>query len=72
MNRLVCAWCKRELRAGSLPISHGICPSCQTAQLADLEQAQVPPHTARDNVLVLLGIMLPAAILVGLVLTGAC
>ena len=26
--RVVCAWCGCELRDGSEPVSHGICPSC--------------------------------------------
>jgi hypothetical protein len=28
---LICAWCKRVMRAGDpeLPISHGMCPACR-------------------------------------------
>lgn len=26
--RVVCAWCKRVIREGSEPVSHGICSSC--------------------------------------------
>lgn len=27
----VCAWCKKVTREGSLPATHGICPSCLAA-----------------------------------------
>ena len=25
---VICSWCGKLLRKGTLPISHGICPSC--------------------------------------------
>jgi CRISPR/Cas system-associated protein Cas10 (large subunit of type III CRISPR-Cas system) len=29
LMRIVCAWCKREVRAGAEPTSHGICDACK-------------------------------------------
>ena len=29
LPRLMCAWCQVELRPGSEPTSHGICPDCE-------------------------------------------
>jgi len=29
--RLICAWCKRVMREGPEPTSHGICPACAEA-----------------------------------------
>jgi hypothetical protein len=31
--KLICGWCKRVLREGRLPISHGICETCRTRVL---------------------------------------
>jgi hypothetical protein len=28
MNRLACAWCGKEIKAGVEPTSHGICERC--------------------------------------------
>ena len=28
VNRVQCSWCKKILRDGCEPISHGICPEC--------------------------------------------
>lgn len=33
---VVCAWCDRVLTPGGKMISHGICPSCAAAYLAQL------------------------------------
>ncbi len=27
--KILCAWCGAVIRDGSLPVSHGICPSCE-------------------------------------------
>ena len=34
MNRLICSWCQRLLREGTLPPSHGICPTCKEQVMA--------------------------------------
>lgn len=39
-GRKVCSWCRRILRAGSEPTSHGICPMC-------VEQVTVAPVDPR-------------------------
>ncbi len=28
LSKVICAWCDRVLRQGSLPVSHGLCASC--------------------------------------------
>lgn len=33
--RQECAWCRKELRAGVEPTSHGICTECSVAVLAE-------------------------------------
>lgn len=33
--KLICAWCQRLLRDGTLPASHGICPDCQKVVFKD-------------------------------------
>lgn len=33
--KLICAWCQRLLRNGTLPASHGICPDCQRVVFKD-------------------------------------
>lgn len=33
--KLICAWCQRLLRDGTLPASHGICPDCQRVVFKD-------------------------------------
>lgn len=37
LPRLVCAWCSVQLRDGSAPVSHGICPTCQAQALAEID-----------------------------------
>ena len=32
--KVVCGWCDRTLKDGSLPASHGICPRCMEEQRA--------------------------------------
>ena len=34
-SRLICAWCKTDLRPGSEPASHGICSEC-AAEMRDM------------------------------------
>jgi hypothetical protein len=33
--KLICAWCKKILREGSEPTSHGICPECRAKCFPD-------------------------------------
>lgn len=33
--KLICAWCQRVMRNGTLPASHGICPDCQKVVFKD-------------------------------------
>lgn len=33
--KLICAWCQRLLRDGTVPASHGICPDCQKVVFKD-------------------------------------
>jgi hypothetical protein len=51
----VCAWCKTVTREGSLPATHGICPSCMEQVLresglddADSSPADCSPVTGID------------------------
>lgn len=36
--RVVCAWCRVEMRTGAEPCSHGCCDTCSARVLAEAEQ----------------------------------
>ena len=37
MTMLVCAWCLLVMREGTLPASHGLCPTCAARLHAELD-----------------------------------
>jgi hypothetical protein len=40
--KTVCSWCNAIIREGTLPISHGCCPTCIVALLADVPPLPIP------------------------------
>ena len=40
MMKLICSWCGLEMRDGSLPASHGVCPTCAAKLHAEADRVQ--------------------------------
>lgn len=45
----VCSWCQRLLRDGALPISHGICATCQAKAFAELDASDAARREAVED-----------------------
>ena len=38
--KLICGWCQIVMRDGSLPASHGLCPTCAEKLQAETDRVQ--------------------------------
>ena len=50
LPRVVCAWCKKTLKHGSLPASHTICDDCGERVLSELSDWTEAPGSQGQQV----------------------